>query len=141
MTWSGCIWIRRKRRCCRKHDLVGPFTLFIATGLRRGKLLGLRWSDFDETEGTIAVTGKVERIAGKGLIRVEVTKTAAGRRTLALPSFAVDALRQRRSLPFRGEHPVIMFPSTGGHMARPEQLRQGMAQGPRRAWGPRRDHT
>jgi integrase len=99
---------------CRKHDLVGPFTLFIATGLRRGELLGLRWSDFDETEGTIAVTGKVERIAGKGLIRVDVTKTAAGRRRLALPSFAVDALRQRRSVPFLGEHPVIIFPSTAG---------------------------
>jgi integrase len=104
----------RTSEYCRKHDLVGPFTLFIATGLRRGELLGLRWSDFDETEGTIAVTGKVERIAGKGLIRVEVTKTAAGRRTLALPSFAVDALRQRRSLPFLGEHPEIMFPSTAG---------------------------
>ena len=104
----------RTSEYCRKHDLVGPFTLFIATGLRRGELLGLRWSDFDETAGTIAVTGKVERIAGKGLIRVEVTKTAAGRRTLALPSFAVDALRQRRSLPFLGEHPVIMFSSTAG---------------------------
>jgi integrase len=104
----------RTSEYCLKHDLVGPFTLFIATGLRRGELLGLRWSDFDETEGTIAVTGKVERIAGKGLIRVEVTKTAAGRRRLALPSFAVDALRQRRSLPFLGEHPVIMFPSTAG---------------------------
>jgi integrase len=56
----------------------------------------------------------VERIAGQGLIRVEVTKTAAGRRRLALPSFAVDALRQRRSLPFLGEHPVILFPSTAG---------------------------
>jgi integrase len=74
--------------------------------------LGLRWSDFDEAERTIAVTGKVERIAGKGLIRVDETKTAAGRRTIALPSFAVDALRQRRSLPYLGQHPTIMFPST-----------------------------
>jgi integrase len=59
----------------------------------------------------------VERIAGKGLIRVEVTKTAAGRRTLALPSFTVDALRQRRSLPVLGERPVIMFASRRGHGA------------------------
>jgi len=51
----------RTSEYCRKHDLIGPFTLFVATGLRRGELLGLRWSDFDETEGTIAVTGKVER--------------------------------------------------------------------------------
>jgi Phage integrase family len=37
-----------------------------------------------------------------------------GRRTIALPSFAIDALRQRRSLPYLGQHPVIMFPSTAG---------------------------
>jgi len=39
------------------------------------------------------------RITGTGLIRVDETKTAAGRRTLALPSFAVETLRQRPSLP------------------------------------------
>jgi integrase len=44
---------------------------------------------------------------------VDETKTAAGRRTIALPSFAVDALRQRRSLPYLGQQPMIMFPSTG----------------------------
>jgi integrase len=74
----------------------------------------LRWSDFDESAGTLAVPGKVVRITGEGLIRVDETKTAAGRRTIALPSFAVDALRQRRSLPYLGQHPVIMFPSTAG---------------------------
>jgi integrase len=43
---------------------------------------------------------------------VDETKTAAGRRTIALPSFAIDALRERRSLPCLGQHPVIMFTST-----------------------------
>ena len=50
----------------------------------------------------------------QGLIRVDETKTAAGRRTIALPRFAVEALRQRRSQPYLGQHPVIMFPSTAG---------------------------
>jgi hypothetical protein len=44
--------------------------------------------------------------------RVDDTKTAAGRRTIALSSFAIDVLRQRRSLLYRGQHPVIIFPST-----------------------------
>ena len=47
-----------------QHDLADPFTLFIATGLRRCELLGLRWRDFDETAGTLAVTGKVVPITG-----------------------------------------------------------------------------
>jgi integrase len=97
---------------CRAHDLADPFTILVATGLRRCELLGLRWGDFDESAGTLAVKGKVMRIKGEGLIRVDETKTAAGRRTIALPSFAVDALRQRRSLPYLGQHPMIMFPST-----------------------------
>jgi integrase len=97
---------------CRVHDLADPFTILVATGLRRCELLGLRWSDFDETAGTLAVTGKVVRIAGEGLIRVDETKTAAGRRTIAIPSFAIDALRQRRSVPYLGQHLTIVFPST-----------------------------
>jgi integrase len=102
----------RASEYCREHDLVDPFTILVATGLRRCELLGLRWDDFDEMAGTLAVTGKVVRITGDGLIRVNETKTAAGHRTIALPSFAIDVLRQRRSVPYLGQHPVIMFPST-----------------------------
>jgi integrase len=94
------------------NDLANPFTILVATGLRRCELLGLRWSDFDESAGTLAVTGKVVRITDEGLICVDETKTAGGRRKIALPSFAIDALRQRRSLPYLGQHPVMMFRST-----------------------------
>ncbi len=81
--------ILRKLRAseyCQKHDLVDPITLFVATGLRRSELLGLRWADYDEKAGTLSVTGKVIRAAGKGLHRIDETKTAAGRRTVPLPS-------------------------------------------------------
>lgn len=99
---------------CREHDLADPFTILIATGLRRGELLALRWSDFDESAGTLTICGKVVRVTGKGLVRFDETKTAAGMRTIALPRFAVEALQARRSLPYLGDHPVIVFPSTAG---------------------------
>ncbi len=99
---------------CREHDLADPFTMLIATGLRRGELLALRWSDYDEPAGTLAVCGKVVRVTGKGLVRDDETKTTAGRRTVALPRFAIDMLAARRRLPYLGEHPTIMFPSTAG---------------------------
>lgn len=35
-----------------------PFAVLIASGLRRGELLGLRWSEYDEAEGTLAVSGQ-----------------------------------------------------------------------------------
>jgi integrase len=104
----------RASEYCRKHDLADPFTILIATGLRRGELLALRWSDYDESAGTLTVCGKIVRITGEGLVRDDETKTEAGRRTIALPRFAIDVLAARRELPYLGEHPVIMFPSTAG---------------------------
>jgi integrase len=99
---------------CREYDLADPFAVLIATGLRRGELLGLRWSDYDEAAGTLTVSGKVVRVTGKGLVRNDETKSAAGRRTIALPRFAIEILAARRTLPYFGEHPTIMFPSTAG---------------------------
>lgn len=98
---------------CRKKDLVDPVTLLIATGLRRSELLGLRWSDFDPAARTITVSGKVVRKKGVGLVRVDEPKTAAGLRTMPLPAFAVEALQERRKLPFLGQQSVIFCSSTG----------------------------
>ena len=106
---------------CLRHDLIDPITLFIATGLRRSELLGLRWSDFDADAGTIAVTGKALRVAGQGLVRVDETKSAAGRRTIPLPRFAIDMLRERRQLPYLGEQKII-FPSTAGTLRDPDNF-------------------
>jgi len=104
----------RASEYCRQHDLADPFTILIATGWRRGELLALRWSDYDKTAGTLTVGGKIVRITGEGLARDDETKTEAGRRTIALPRFAIEVLAARRELPYLGEHPVIMFPSTAG---------------------------
>ena len=94
-------------------DLVDPITIFIATGLRRSELLALRWTDFDTSTGTLAVTGKLVRIAAEGLKRFDTGKTASSRRTVPLPAFAIAALTERRSRAFWGEMKMI-FPSSAG---------------------------
>jgi integrase len=106
---------------CQEHDLVDPITLLIATGLRRSELLGHRWSDFDEDAGTLTVRGEVVRVAGKGLERIDDTKTDAGRRTIPLPAFAIAALGDRRGRPYLGEQTVI-FPSTAGALRDPDNF-------------------
>jgi integrase len=106
---------------CQRHDLVDPITVLIASGLRRSELLGLTWKNFDEAAGTIAVSGKVVRVAGKGLIRVDQTKSDAGRRTISLPKFAVDTLVRRRTRPFVGEQSVI-FPSSADTLRDPDNF-------------------
>ncbi len=65
-----------------------------ATGIRRGELAALRWSDVELDAATIRVERSLEQTA-KG-IEFKPPKTAAGRRTIALPSAAVAALRRRR---------------------------------------------
>jgi integrase len=71
--------------------------------------------------GTLAVCGKVVRETGKGLVRVDETKTAAGRRTIPLPAFAIAALMERRKLPFIGERQMI-FPSSVGTLRDPNNF-------------------
>jgi integrase len=84
-------------------------------------VLALRWADFDDHAGTLAITGKVIRVLGEGLRRVDDTKTAAGRRVIPLPAFAIKALTERRSLPYLGEQTVI-FPSTAGTLRDPNNF-------------------
>jgi integrase len=112
----------RASEACQRHDLVDPITLFVATGLRISELLGLEWTNFDEPAATLTITGKVIRAAGKGLVRVDETKTAAGRRTLPLPSFAVTVLSARRGLPYLGQQPMV-FPSTAATLRDPDNFR------------------
>jgi integrase len=112
----------RASEACQRHDLVDPMTLFIATGLRISELLGLEWANFDDEAATLTITGKVIRAAGKGLVRVDETKTAAGRRTLPLPSFAVIVLSGRRGLPRLGQQTMV-FPSTAGSWRDPDNFR------------------
>lgn len=111
----------RASEMCAKRDLVDPIILLIATGLRRSELLALRWSNFDAAAGTITVAGKVVRQRGKGLVRVDETKTAAGQRTIPLPSFAVATLKARLKMSYVGEQHVI-FPSTRGTLRDPDNF-------------------
>jgi integrase len=112
----------RESQICQRHDLVDPITLFIATGARISELLGLLWVDVDVKGGHLEVTGKVVRAAGKGLLRIDETKSAAGRRTLPLPSFAATVLSARRNLPYLGQQTMV-FPSTAGTWRDPDNFR------------------
>lgn len=78
-------------------DPFGPlYALAASTGLRRGELLGLRWSDLDLAAGTLRVARSIARDDAGGWAAAE-TKSARSRRTLPLPAMARHALeRQRR---------------------------------------------
>jgi integrase len=77
-----------------ERDLPDLVSVLMATGLRIGEALALTWADVDLTARTLTVRGTVVRVNGQGLT-IKPTKTAAGVRTLVLPEWCVELLKQR----------------------------------------------
>ena len=94
----------------------GVFALYyidLTTGLRRGELLGLKWSDIDLKKGDLRVRRQIGRIDGK--IMEMPLKTKNAYRTLPLSADAIDVLMQQRRKTGNSEW---VFPSpTGGPMS------------------------
>ena len=94
----------------------GVFALYyidLTTGLRRGELLGLKWSDIDLEKGDLRVQRQIGRIDGK-IIEMPL-KTKNAYRTLPLSADAIDVLMQQRRKTGNSEW---VFPSpTGGPMS------------------------
>ncbi|WP_409968511.1 site-specific integrase [Bengtsoniella intestinalis] len=68
------------------------YLLALATGLRRGELLGLQWSDVTWETGAIRVEKQVLRIQGE--LIVAPPKTNASNRTIILPESVLTVLEQ-----------------------------------------------
>ncbi len=78
----------------RPHRLHALFALAVGTGMRQGELLALQWADVDLDRATVEVKRSLSWVRGKP--QLKEPKSAAGRRTVVLPKFAVDALRDHR---------------------------------------------
>lgn len=101
-----------------ERNVLPLFFLELTTGLRRGELLALLWSDLDPQNRSISVTKSVARLDGE--LVVSKPKTQHSIRTLIIPQQAVDLLVQEHNL-----HPnnPYMFPSpTTGTMYGPETV-------------------
>lgn len=78
------------------HTLYPIVSLALATGMRRGELLGLQWGDvdLDADKPSLRVERSLEET--KVGLRPRPPKTKRGRRNLSLPSDAVAVLQQHR---------------------------------------------
>ncbi len=81
---------RRFLGAARGDMLYPAFALLILYGLRRGEVLGLRWSDIDFEAGTIQVRQQLLRVSGQLILGP--VKTRAGQREMPLLDLAFDAL-------------------------------------------------
>ena len=79
----------------RGRTLYPIVNLALATGMRRGELLALRWQDVDLDGAKLRVERSLEQTKRGGLV-FKAPKTRHGRRTITLPSSAVTELRTHR---------------------------------------------
>ena len=102
-----------------KRGLLPAYYLELTSGLRRGELLALLWTDLDVENMTISVTKQVNRINGQ--LKVSQPKTSNSIRTIPIPKQAVDLLILEHE-----KHPdnPYMFPSPKtGTMYDPDSFR------------------
>jgi integrase len=109
------------------HPLHPIASLALATGMRRGELLALQWSDVDLAGGKLKVERSVEET--KTGLRIKPPKTKLSRRTVTLPPEAIAMLREHkiRQLELRlalgqGGAPKLVFSTVEGGLLSPDNL-------------------
>ena len=81
------------------------FMLDLATGLRRGEVVGLQWKDIDFETGTLSVTKQVRYV--KGELKIEPPKTKASERSIILSPPVLEMLTEYR----KTVDSIWLFPS------------------------------
>ena len=72
------------------------FYVEIMTGLRRGEICGIKWSDINFDDGTLSIRRSITRMQGVGVVIGE-TKTGAGVRKIIMPPSVKALLERKRS--------------------------------------------
>ena len=72
------------------------FYVEVMTGLRRGEICGIKWSDINFDEGTLYIKRSIGRVKN-GSITVGETKTVAGARKIILPPSVLTLLEKKKA--------------------------------------------
>lgn len=71
------------------------FHLTLNTGMRKGEVLGLSWDNIDLNNNTVTICDNAQYIPEKGII-FQTTKRKASDRTITIPEYVSDMLRQMK---------------------------------------------
>lgn len=83
--------VRALLDAARDDRLHALYALLVGAGLRLGEALGLTWPDLDLENGRLHVRRQLCEVRGK--LWLAEPKTTTARRTVTLPGFVVEALR------------------------------------------------
>ena len=79
----------------RDNPIFPIVALALASGARRGEILGLRWTDINMDTGTVTIVRSLEKTVKYGL-KFTKPKTKYGRRAITVPAETIDVLREHR---------------------------------------------
>lgn len=108
------------------------YYLDLATGLRRGELLGLKWTDIDLRRKTMRIQRSIAR--QNGSVGEVPLKTKNAYRTLPLSEDAVEVLKEQKKK--AGDSPYV-FPSPAGGPMSPDSVLHRLQRVLKRAGLPR----
>lgn len=125
--------VRKILAAAAGHRLHALYVVAATMGLRRGELVGLRWSDLDLDEGTLRVQQTVQRVAGQ--LHVQDAKTEDSEAVLPLPEVTWLTLlehqerqqTERAALAEVWEDHDLVFPSERGTPMEPTNLSRSFA--------------
>ena len=119
---------QRFRQHIQGHRQEVLITMAVVTGMRRGELLSLRWSDIDFKRGILQVMRTVDRLTGYGYVEGE-PKTASGVRSIRVPLFLLDMLKKHRAEQLERKSSVkewagldLVFPNLSGGYLHPNHM-------------------
>jgi integrase len=114
--------LRRFVRATETHRLGSIWMLMATTGMRRGEVLGLRWSDIDLETGTVTI--RSTRVRYGSVTATSTPKTARGNRTIAIGPTTLAALRAWKRTQaserllcgsaWQGDHGLVVTKTNGG---------------------------
>ena len=100
-------------REAKESGVYEMYYIDLATGLRRGELLGLKWEDIDLERGDLRVKRQLARINGE--IVEAPLKTKNAYRTLPLAADAIGILKAQKKKV--GSSPWVFPSPTGGPLS------------------------
>ena len=111
------------------HRLEALFVLALATGMRKGELMALKWQDINFATGMLQVrrilTHMPAKLHGRGGYVEAEPKTERSRRSIAIAPLALEKLKEHRERqleaklkagPLWKENDLVFCSSVGGHL-------------------------
>src|SRR5712692_9561351 len=79
-----------------ERDLDALIALAVVTGMRKGEILGLHWTDIDFVKGKLQVSRTLNYFSQYGFVEGK-PKTRASERSVMLPQFLMDLLKKHHA--------------------------------------------